>query len=701
MGKWEFLYFDKLATALVLGALLALSACDGSDGEQGQPGLPAGVDISNAKEISAVINSASIASPAVVGFSLSDGDGNPVKNLPASAISFKIAKLVPGTDGNASAWQSYINIIEEPDVGPGTEAKAQATTENGSKGTLVDNGDGSYAYTFSFDIRNVVDPIPVSYVPALTHRVSFEVRGYVPVRNPIYDFRPSDNATTGLFTRDIANINRCNRCHENLQFHGGARFEVKDCVTCHNPGSTDANSGNTLNMAVLIHKIHFGASLPSVIGGTDYCIYGFNDSLHCYGDVVYPQDVRNCSSCHDTNDPEAPDGSNWYEQPTDTACGACHDDVNFVTGENHGSGIPADNSQCASCHATNPESTIEVRQAHRMLEVESAANYRFNIITIDFQGPGTAPSVTFSVTNPLNNDAPYDLANDVELMASPLRFYVAWDTLDYSNADNGGNNAAPEGSEVYVGGNLQAVDNGDFTYSLTLGTVAPTATGSGVVNFEGNVATNTGNLPVTTAIQYFGISDASAVSRRAVVDIELCNNCHSLMAYHGTRNNRIEACQICHLAGAARGGNPSRGPMDMKHFIHRKHAIDAIRYPQRASNCLACHTSSGFYPVSAFSRVLATSINRGSNATDPTDNNRITPNSAACGVCHTTLDARLHMVQNGGSFDACQEADGTVRVRVDICGPGGDKSGVIVLESCTTCHSSGRSADVAVAHNLK
>jgi OmcA/MtrC family decaheme c-type cytochrome len=694
----------KLFAVIVSVGLLSLAGCDdGDDGQPGPPGPPAGVDIANATEVNAVIDSARIGSPPVVDFSLSDGNGNPVKNLPASAISFDFAKLVPGTDGNASAWQSYINTIEEPGVGPGTEPQVQAVTENGSAGTLVDNNDGSYTYTFALDVTNVTDPIPVSYQPSLTHRVSFEIRGFAPVSNPTYDFRPSDNATDGLFTREIADIALCNGCHENLSLHGGARFEQKECVTCHNPGSADANSGNTVDMTVMTHKIHYGVNLPSVMAGQDYCIYGFRDSLHCYGDVVYPQDIRNCNGCHDADDPDTPDASNWYEQPTEAACGSCHDDVNFVTGENHGPGIPADNTLCITCHATNPDSAIEVRQAHRMLAVEQTANYQFNIPTVDFLGPGTAPTVAFSVTDPQNNDAPYDLANDAELAASPLRFYVAWNTIDYSNAGNGVDNSQPEGTNVFDAGVLQASDNGDFTYSLTLGTVAPAATGSGVITFEGNVASADGVVPVTTSFKYFGITDdpMSPVPHRASADIERCDDCHALTSFHGsTRNDSIESCEVCHVADAARGGDPSRGPMDMKHFLHRKHAVDDILYPQRVSNCLACHTDDGFYPVSADSGVLATSVDRGPDTVDPTDNNRITANTAACGVCHTSADARVHMEQNGGSFDACQETDKTVRQRVDICGPSGDKSGTLLRESCATCHGPGRSADVAPAHRL-
>jgi OmcA/MtrC family decaheme c-type cytochrome len=702
MSVRNFMSHRILFLILMLGSLPVLTSCDGDDGAPGASGTPAGVDIANATEIHAVINSVRITSPAVVDFGLSDGNGNPVKNLPADAISFDLAKLVPGTDGNASAWQSYINIVEEPGAGPGTESKVQATTENGAAGTLVDNGDGSYTYTFALDVTDVTDPIPVEYVPSLTHRVSFEIRGFAPVDNPVYDFRPSDNATTGLFTREIAKTATCNVCHENLSLHGGARFEMRECVTCHNPGSADANSGNTVDMTVMTHKIHYGENLPSVQADGDYCIYGFMDFIHCYEDVVYPQDIRNCAGCHDADDPETPDASNWYEVPTDAACGSCHDDVNFVTGENHGPGIATNNTQCVDCHATNPNSAIEVRQAHRMPAVEQVVNYSFNILTIDFLGPGTAPMVTFSVTDPLNGDAPYDLANDQELAASPLRFYVAWDTVDYSNAGNGRNNAQPEPTDVYDTGNLQASDNGNFTYTLTLGSVAPGATGSGVVTFEGNVTSSDGDVPVTTGFRYFGITDdpMKPVPRRTSVDIERCDDCHALTSFHDTRNDRIEACQVCHIAGAARGDDPSRGPMDMKHFLHRKHAVDDIRYPQRVSNCLACHTVDGFYPVSSDSGVLATSINRGTVTTDPSDNNRISANSAACGVCHASADAQVHMVQNGGSFDACQEPDRTLRERADFCGPGGDKSGAPVLESCGVCHGSGRSADVAEAHHI-
>jgi hypothetical protein len=93
---------------LVVGTLI-LSACSGSDGGRGPagppgqigpPGPPAPVSIGDAAKLNASISSVSINSAPIIQFSLSDGSGRPVVGLPASALSFVIAKLIPG--GNRS-----------------------------------------------------------------------------------------------------------------------------------------------------------------------------------------------------------------------------------------------------------------------------------------------------------------------------------------------------------------------------------------------------------------------------------------------------------------------------------------------------------------------------------------------------------------------------------------------------------------------
>ena len=58
-------------------------------------------------------------------------------------------------------------------------------------------------------------------------------------------------------------------------------------------------------------------------------------SLNNFNTVLYPQDTRNCTTCHAQNIPAATQAANYYTVPTAEACGACHDNVNFATGANH------------------------------------------------------------------------------------------------------------------------------------------------------------------------------------------------------------------------------------------------------------------------------------------------------------------------------------------------------------------------------
>src|ERR1700689_592037 len=114
----------------------------------------------------------------VVKFALVDQTGAPVQGLPAGDLGFAIAQLVPGENGSASQWNSYIYGTVAPQACPtsvtacATVPKTQAMVEAASSGTLVDHGDGTYQYTFAKDITK--DP-NVIYDPTLTHRVGFEI----------------------------------------------------------------------------------------------------------------------------------------------------------------------------------------------------------------------------------------------------------------------------------------------------------------------------------------------------------------------------------------------------------------------------------------------------------------------------------------------------------------------------------------------
>ena len=259
-----------------------------------------------------------------------------------------------------------------------------------SGGTFTDNGDGTYTYVMAIDVDNVTTPLVVTYEPTRTHRVAMQLSGNV--SNAFLDFRPDTLAVTE--TRDVSDDASCNECHLKLGLHGGDRIQVDYCVTCHNPGSTDANSGNTVDFKVMIHKIHAGEHGPDVQAGGEYAIWGFGNSKHDYSTVDYPQDLRNCTKCHETGT-ATPDGDNWKDVPSTAACTSCHEAPD-----------PAD-------YPTFPNLTpVEIEEAHEILAQVAAAAFEYNIISIAGTNPGETPSVTFSVTDPTNADAPYDILTD-------------------------------------------------------------------------------------------------------------------------------------------------------------------------------------------------------------------------------------------------------------------------------------------------
>jgi OmcA/MtrC family decaheme c-type cytochrome len=311
-------------------------------------------------------------------------------------------------------------------------APTRPSTDN--TGTLVDNGDGTYRYTFYRDVPGIkaqVDAMTVSgannkadlgdltYEPTRVHRLTIQVSGNapgtgtntpnavevagfpaVPLVKPldvIYDFTPATGAVVADSGRDIVATAKCNECHRKLGgipgdsaessgagFHGGSRNETRYCVVCHteqrkygraeaalNPSTlaftstTEKVDGRAVgNLPNHIHHIHMGKHLAKK---------NYNYGGVLYNEVAFPQDLRNCTKCHDgtvgaTN--ATKQGDNWKNVPNRLACGGCHDGINFATGMGvtladaakgltattsfggfaHGGLSQADDSLCTGCH---------------------------------------------------------------------------------------------------------------------------------------------------------------------------------------------------------------------------------------------------------------------------------------------------------------------------------------------------------------
>jgi OmcA/MtrC family decaheme c-type cytochrome len=663
---------DARAThALLLFVLLGyvtFTACSGTTGVAGSPG-PAGttgatgptttgaaLNISTATAITAKILSVAIDGPPVVKFQLTDENGAFLQGLPAADLAFAIAQLVPGQNGSSSQWNSYIYNTVPPAACPtgvvacASTPEIQASVEQAATGTLVDNGDGTYQYTFHKDVTT--DP-KVIYSATLTHRVALEIRNLVQANNAAYSFQPSSGATTGIFSREIVDTATCNNCHTSFATsptgtsvaHGGARVEVQYCVMCHNPGTTDPDSGNSLDMSVMIHKIHTGNTLPSIQTATapnttptlglGYWIVGYHDSLSNFNTVLYPQDTRNCQTCHVQTNPLLTEAVNFKTVPTLEACGACHDNVNFATGANHGPNIVANDTQCTTCHGTTStidNGNIGVVAAHVIPEVLAAAKFQYVVNNVSFttnSAHEVYPVVKFSVVDPTNGNAPYNILTAAEFAGNDpgtgapvcanggtarLAIDIAWETSDYTNWGSGVTPAAwgqPVSlNPLNVAGCATAVPpsaisgpdaSGIFTLTSPIALPTPPALNCPPANatacpvianiavvIEGHpgvVTTGPGatSIPVTSAVSYANVSGATPVARRVVVDIAKCDICHSHLAAHGdNRNDNTQACVVCHNPASTDVGSRQtltaagtdglwEQSIDFKYMIHSIH----------------------------------------------------------------------------------------------------------------------------------
>jgi len=747
-----------------LSALLALAACGGGGGggstaatstPAASPGAvtpTATGALADAEALEPFVTAADVPDDGrvVVDFQLTDQDGVAITDLAPADLRLTVAKLTASPVGNLRGdWQSYINRIEMPSVGPGTEPALQATQENATSGTLTNNGDGTYVYRFAASITDITDQavlnqaavegLNLGYEPDRTHRVALEFRNAAEPANTSFDWIPATGVSQldGIYHYDVAATANCNDCHLKLEAHGGSRIEVRYCVTCHNPGTTDANSGNSVSFREMVHKIHMGANLPSVQAGTPYVIYGFQNAPHDYSDVRYPGELRNCTQCHGGNASGADTtqitdaGDNWYQFATQEACGACHDDLDFSA---HWGAQP-DDENCMSCHQTSGIAG-SIRDRHAMTVLEAARAFEAQILDITGGAPGQPVQVRFSIVDPTNSDAAYDILSDPAWTqpggASRLAVDVAWSTSDYTNTGNGAEDASAVSIDALA--TAQAVGDGSFVVTSPVavpdGTLPPgiPATGSGAVAIEGHPAVDVGSagapdvqrIPMTNVIAYFSIdeSDGQAVPRRTVVALDSCLSCHDTLSLHGNnRTDNVQVCAVCHnprntdretraIARVPPTDGKDEESIDLKTMVHGIHASamrenplqlvgfggfttyvydeEEVQYPGVLSNCVGCHAGDS-YAVPLPATVLGTTFDTGSDYESRTDDRVITPTSATCSACHDSDAAKSHMISNGGSFDTTQAA-------ID--------SGA-VLEQCEICHGSGRVADVRVVHDLR
>jgi len=756
----------KPCLLLLALAALGLAACEGDTMKRGEPGPsgptgpsgpPAGSTspqpIGSAESIVAKITAVTVPDDGrpVVDVFLVDQENRPLAGLPAGNIRFVLARLEPGVNGKSNSWRAITRRTESfpgtPSPTPadrvtGTGPANQGYTETATAGGWTDNNNGTFRYRFAKSLKD--DPA-APYDPSMNHRVGLEIRTSpnlstrnIPANNATYTFLPPGGPDIAQSGREIVDNGTCNACHDNLQFHGDARFDLKYCVMCHEANSFDAQSGNSLEMRVMIHKIHSGETLPSVKAGGFYGIFGFGNTFTDYSDLVYPQDKRNCQTCHQESDASTPQASNWRLVVDRQSCGSCHDNVNFDTGANHG-GVAATDDQCTSCHGPNSNFGLRPDQVHFDPLLVAGAKFRYEVLQVVDSAPGQRPTVTIRVTDPTNNNAPYDIraaGGPFQIGNSALRVDVAWSTRpDFTNTGSGsatavsGTPAQPISIDFKANGVPDPAFAGAFKATAAR-PIPAGATGSGSALLEGrpNVRLDlngdgvleTVAVPVDAAGKAFAITDAVPVPYRQVVDIAKCNDCHEQLSLHGeNRTGNVELCAVCHnpnatdinrrVAGSSCEsvtGTLDDQTIDLKVMVHAIHAgalanykvcgynntgydFSHVRYPGKLNNCEGCHLPGTYYPPDAATAIATTLDAAPATNPDratPLGDIAVTPGTAVCSSCHTGALAKAHMEQSGGSFSAVKAADSST--------PG------TPVETCGTCHGPGRSADVKVIHGV-
>lgn len=315
--------------------------------------------------------------------------GDPITAL--TSLSSNIAKLVPAGNGDASSkWVPYIQnpaavTATTATAGPWPNPAGYTVYQAGSDswnvdptkgGTLVNNNDGTYVYTYLRNIAAVKLPAltspvtpeqTITYDRSAKHRIQIMMGGSTgPTANAVYDFIPDGSTTNLAMTRDIVDTETCKNCHGwDFRAHGGNRLEVDGCTNCHNPSTTDPQSGNTVDMKVMVHKIHAGSHLASIKGADGkvfndpataedesadngkYYIWGNSNSKWTWWKVGFPAETENCEKCHQG---KAPQADNWKKVYSRAACGSCHDTVNWTDGTGHKGGKQLSDDNCTSCH---------------------------------------------------------------------------------------------------------------------------------------------------------------------------------------------------------------------------------------------------------------------------------------------------------------------------------------------------------------
>jgi OmcA/MtrC family decaheme c-type cytochrome len=319
----------------------------------------------------------------VVAFTVKDINGNAIALNDPTLEDLQFTLAGPTTDYGYTSFGSDVTT-------PGYDG------EDGTQGTC--NSSGACTYTFLHAIPAAatgtyaigVESERLENVLAGTTSAQ-QVESGTP--NQVFYFSVDGSAVASR--RTVVAETNCNQCHVHLTLHGNRRNDPQYCVLCHNPSDTDfatratatpaslqSQPPQTINFAVMVHRIHDGVNAAADNPKNPYIVVGHGGTADNFSGVLYPAmngagdatDLQNCSMCHvnSTEQNDLPAMSNlnpvvdpqgWINpvQPIASACSGCH--VSKAEAAHFLANTDSLGESCSVCHAAGAQFAVDAVHA--------------------------------------------------------------------------------------------------------------------------------------------------------------------------------------------------------------------------------------------------------------------------------------------------------------------------------------------------
>lgn len=500
-----------LTAALALLPALLVS-CEGDDGATGPPGASAPAATTPTAKSIDKDEAAPGVNIAITGVS---GAGGATGNF---AVGDTLSVTFTALKDDGSRWDiTEFSFARAMVSGPTFNYQRVLAEVNNVATAAVENADGSWTYTFA-------SAIPATYLAPLNDTASFDAddgelqgqalldgtytvgmyfafaydvdgAGLRDVGDATFDFLLG-TTVSALDTRAVVTRDACNRCHSDLQFHGGLRRNATLCLLCHTAGSEDRNTGGatpgaSIDFRIMVHKIHNAAHLPSVVGMTTdmsgvrdytaapvpYELVGFGGAED-FSHIAFPawpnfdepmprdmghgglggtnqtkedtvrRGVTSCYLCHGDPDGAGPiqapaQGGLAFSQPSRQACGSCHDDWVFdrpYTANGQTMPPQATDGACTLCHVASGNGlAVEDAHLHPLLDPTFATGFNVEITAVTEAGTNDGDGTIdtdekVAVTFTIRDDMGADIS---PAALNQLNFAVNGPTSNYNVVEQG------------------------------------------------------------------------------------------------------------------------------------------------------------------------------------------------------------------------------------------------------------------------